>query len=65
MNNSIKKIVFILLIVGYVISIPIYGKASNLKRHGNIKGFEEEIKNMKEDFIYLESELISLRRECD
>ena len=64
MKKLIIKGILFMLIIGYVISVPIYGQASNLKKQGNLIGFDKEIRNMKQDYHYLENEIISLMEEC-
>ena len=62
-RTSIKRLLLLLLII-CMITVPIYGQASNLQKRGNIKGTEEDIRNMKEDFYFLESEIDKLLDEC-
>jgi len=64
MKKLFIKVMLLLIIVAYTISVPIYGQASNLKEQGSIKGFGDEIRSMKDDFFFLESEIINLMEEC-
>lgn len=52
----------LLVIVGF--SMPVHGKETSLKREGNVKGVEEQIINLKEDYLFLENEIQILLEEC-
>ena len=56
-------IAMLLILLG--ISIPVYGKESALSETGNLIGIGEQIRNMEEDYKYLENEIIKLFEECE
>ena len=62
-----RKIVFLILggIISFTITIPVYGKESGLQEQGNIIGFLNELRNMKEDYVFLENEILGLMEECN
>lgn len=47
------------------IAISAYGMESEISTKGNIKGMEEQILCLKEDFVYLQEEIQSLLEECN
>lgn len=57
----------LLLMTSLVIgcSFPVYGKDTSLNKQGNVTGFQEQICNMKEDYLYLEMEIQRLLEECN
>ena len=65
MKKISLKIILLLLVVLYSISVPIYGQAYELQKQGNFKGFEDEIRCIKDDFCFLETEITKLVAECN
>lgn len=63
--NRRKWCCFLLLAMMLGFSMPVYGEESYLEEKGNIKGFEEQIKNMNEDYVFLENEIQSSIEECN
>ncbi len=62
--NKRLLVCLVLLLITMGFSLPVYGKES-LNRQGNIKGFEEQIVNLKEDYLFLENEIQNLLEECN
>ena len=62
-----RKIVFLIFLSILVLTIvtPVYGQESRLQKQGNITGFRDVIRNMKEDYVFLENEIFSLMEECN
>lgn len=56
--------IFIVLAAVVAFAVPVYGQELSLQKQGNIKGMEDEVKEMKEDYLFLEKEIINLRGEC-
>lgn len=51
------------MLIGF--SLPVYGEESSLEGQGNVKGLEEQIKNMNEDYVLLENEIKNALEECN
>lgn len=66
-DRKVSRLKLLILILGMItgISLPVYGKESSLNGQGHIKGFEEQICNMRVDYLYLEGELAKLLEECN
>lgn len=67
-NRSMNRVIgygigVMIIIIG--ISAPVYGKENALTGQGNMKGIDEQLKNMESDYNYLENEILKLFEECE
>ena len=64
MKNKKYLLAGLLFILLFGFSLQAYGQESLLKGQGNIFGMIENIKTMKQDFLFLEQQIIMLEGEC-
>lgn len=60
-----KSIIVLLLCVILIALNPMDCEAQEVIGNGNIWGLEENIRLMKQDFLFLNEEIQRLRGECD
>lgn len=63
--NRKKLFWMVVLLLMVLFSVPVSAKESSLNKQGNIQGFNEQIRNMQTDYVYLENEIFKLMEECN